>query len=316
MPTRSDPPALLNRLATLSDMARLRMMRLLAREELSVGELARALQLPQSTVSRHLKLLHETGWLAKRAEGTATFYRLREDVLEAPARELWALASAQLGRSPTLDEDDTRLREVLAARRIDARAFFGRIGGEWDELRRTLFGYDFTAAALLNLLDENWIVADLGCGTGNATELLAPLVSKVIAVDREPAMLEAARRRLAGIGRVEFRRGEMNQLPLRDGEVNAAVVMLVMPYIPEPAEAVAEIARVLAAGGTALLVDMVAHDREEYRQTMGHVHLGFTEQDVQRWAKAAGLSRPRYRRLRPDPEGKGPSLFAASMRRF
>jgi SAM-dependent methyltransferase len=315
MPPSSDAPLLLNRLTTLSDMARLRMLRLLECEELSVGELASALQLPQSTVSRHLKVLHESGWLAKRTVGTASFYQLDGTRLDPPASALWQVASTQLGRSPTLDEDDLRLREVLAARRIDSRAFFGRIGGEWDELRQTLYGQDFTAFALLGLLDERWVVADIGCGTGNATDLLAPLVKSVIAIDREPAMLDAARKRLAGRRNVEFRQGDLSDLPVRSGEIDTAVAMLVMHHVPDPQDAVKEIARATKRGGVLLVVDMIAHDREEYRHTMGHVHLGFSERQVQRWARVAGLAAPRYLRLPPDPAGKGPMLFAAAMRK-
>src|SRR3954462_15405959 len=106
MPTQADQVPLLSRLATLSDMARLRILRLLDREELSVGELAKALQFPQSTVSRHLKLLHDGPWISKRSEGTASLYRLAETQLDAEARDLWKLARTQLGSTVTFDQDD------------------------------------------------------------------------------------------------------------------------------------------------------------------------------------------------------------------
>lgn len=311
----SDSNSLLDRLTTLSDMARLRIIRLLQQEELSVGELSRALQLPQSTVSRHLKLLHEGRWITKRAEGTASLYRLDSHLLEEEARELWNVTASQLKPTPTLQEDDVRLAEVLAERRTDSRAFFGRIGGEWDALRQTLFGADFTAQAMLALLDESWTVADLGCGTGNAVELLTPHVKRVIAVDREPAMLEAAKKRVAGAGNVEFRRGDLSSLPLSDGEVDAAVLVLVMHHIPEPSSVIAEIRRCLRNNGVLLIIDMVAHDRETYRHTMGHQHLGFSEKDVKAWCRAGGISFVAYRRLRTDTAGKGPGLFVAKLRK-
>jgi DNA-binding transcriptional ArsR family regulator len=106
--TAPDPTALLDRLAALGDLARLRIMRLLCKEELSVGELARILQLPQSTVSRHLKLLHEGGWLFKRSEGTASLYRLDETHLDESARQLWQVAITQLNNGTTFDHDDAR----------------------------------------------------------------------------------------------------------------------------------------------------------------------------------------------------------------
>jgi ArsR family transcriptional regulator len=306
---------LLSRFTTLNDAARLRMLRLLDREELSVGELARSLQLPQSTVSRHLKLLHEGQWVMKRAEGTASLYRLSGEALESEARALWSLARAQLGDSPTFGQDDARLAEVLAERRTDSKSFFGRVGGEWDRLRRELFGESFTAEALLGLVKSETVIADLGCGTGDAAEHLAPFVKKVIAVDREQAMLDAARKRLAGHSNVEFRRGELTDLPLKNGEVDAALVFLVMQHIEEPEPAVAEISRTLKPGGVLLIVDLMSHDRESYRHTMGHRHMGFDERTIKLWARHAGMSDVRYRRLRPDTHARGPALFVATMRK-
>lgn len=309
-----DPATLVNRLTTLSDMARLRMLRLLNREELSVGELARALQLPQSTVSRHLKLLHEGSWVIKRSEGTASLYRLVADALSPAAHSLWTLTSDQLGSGPTTQEDDSRLAEVLAERTADGRSFFGRLGADWDALRRDLFGDPFTDQALLALLDKRWVLADLGCGTGNAAAKLAPFVKTVIAVDREPAMLEAAKRRLEAFSNVDFRQGELHQLPIDNASVDAAMIFLVLHHLEQPLEAVREAARILRPGGALLIVDMVPHDREGFRHTMDHRHLGFSQETIESWAQATDLDDVRYVRLRPDTTAKGPGLFAATMR--
>jgi ArsR family transcriptional regulator len=306
---------LLRSLACLGDMARLRLLRLVEQEELSVGELARVLQLPQSTVSRHLKVLYESGWIGRRSEGTASLYWMDREALSRGASALWEVVGGQLGESPTLSEDDHRMAEVLAERRADSSAFFGRIVGEWDRLRRELFGESFDSEALLSLLNPQWIVADLGCGTGSTAELLAPAVRKVIAVDREPAMLEAARKRLDRFDNVEFLREEVTDLSIGDEYVHAAIVSLVMISVAEPEAAVREIARILRPGGPALVVDMVPHDRESYRHTMGHLHLGFDEEQVRRWAAAAGLSNVRYGRLRADTAAKGPGLFVATLQK-
>jgi ArsR family transcriptional regulator len=315
MSKSSKVPAPLNWLATLGDLARVRVLRLLEGRELSVGELAKAMQLPQSTVSRHLKLLLDRRWVTKRTEGTASLYRMANDQLDQGARELWAVTRKQLGDVATLREDDARLDAVLSQRRTDSKAFFGRIGGDWDKLRRELFGAAFTGEAMLDLLDPAWVVADIGCGTGNATEVLAPVVRKVIAVDREPAMLEAARDRLATLKNVEFREGDLHELPINDGEVDAAISFLVLVYVQRPSQAVVEMARIVRPGGAVMIVDLVPHDRESYRDTMGHLHLGFDEKQVKLWARSAGLKEVRYRRLRPDTSSKGPGLFVATMRR-
>jgi ArsR family transcriptional regulator len=314
MSARNESP-LLSRLSTLNDLARLRILRLLGRHELSVGELGRALQLPQSTVSRHLKLLLDGGWIVKRSAGTASLYCLVEDGLDADARALWTLVRDQLGTSATDEDDDARLAEVLAERRQDSKAFFGQLGSEWDHLRHDLFGRDFTAEALLALVDPRWTIADLGCGTGNAAALLAAHVQTVHVVDREPTMIAAARRRLTEHDNVEYHEAELGALPLDDDSVDAAIAFLVLHHLPDPSAAVVEAARVLAPGGALLVVDMVAHDREAYGHTMGHQHLGFDEDDVRAWARAGGFGSVRYLRLRPDTQAKGPGLFAAVLRR-
>jgi len=302
-------------LGALGDAARLRILRLLSSEELTVGELAKALQLPQSTISRHLKVLHDGGWTVKRAEGPASLFRVVVESLDSGAASLWSAARDQMGDVASLGEDDARLREVLAERRADSRSFFGRVGGEWDHLREQLFGPDFTSAALLGLIPTEWTVADLGCGTGNAAELLAPLVKKVIVVDREPAMLAAARKRLAGQGNVEFRKGDLLDPPLRRNEVDAGLFFLVLHHLESPQEAIAATARGLRSRGAILIVDMMRHDRVAWRHTMGHRHLGFTENDVRRWADESKLTLERFARLRADTTARGPALFAAMLRR-
>jgi ArsR family transcriptional regulator len=301
-------------LASLADPQRARMLRLLEREELAVGELASALQLAQSTMSRHLKALFDAGLVVKRAEGTATLYRLSPEALSADARAAWTLVRNSLGESATHAGDDLRLAEVLAARHPDPKGFFGRVGGEWSDLRRELFGERFLSEALLALLPRRWAVADLGCGTGEIAAEIAPFVARVVAIDREPLMLEAARKRLRGMPEVEIRRGDLLELPARAGEFDAAVLSLVLHHMREPTAVLAEARRTLAKDGVILVIDMVRHDRAEYRTTMGHEHLGFGEQDVAELAAGARLELEAYRPLRPAIDARGPGLFVARLR--
>ena len=126
-----------------------------------------------------------------------------------------------------------------------------------------LFGERSELLPLLSLLDPDWVVGDLGCGTGATSEALAPFVAKVVAVDESPEMLEAAHQRLApfeGEGRVELRRGSLEELPVEDGELDAALLLLVLHHLSDPAAVLAEASRVLAPGGRLLVVDMLAHD--------------------------------------------------------
>jgi ArsR family transcriptional regulator len=163
---------------------------------------------------------------------------------------------------------------------------------------------------LLSLADPDWVVADLGCGTGALSATLAPFVRRVIAVDASAAMLAAARRRLDGPANVDIRQGQVESLPIDGGQVDAAVMSLVLHYIAEPAKALGEAARVLRPGGHLIVVDMMPHDRDEYRQQMGHVWQGFSSEQMTEWLSAAGFSRIRYTPLPVDADVKGPALFA------
>ncbi len=314
----AQPPLITDRLSALGEMIRLRMLRILEREELSVGEVAKVVQLPQSTVSRHLKVLAEGGWLVRRSEGTAALYRLVLDELPEVSRSLWITVREQLGgpkgkgNTPELLEDVQRLAGVVAERREDSHAFFGRVAGHWDDLRADLFGSRFTALSMLRLLPSDWTIADLGCGTGNVAELLAPVVQRVLAVDRSEAMLAAARKRLSGanIQNVELVQSDLDRVAIADSIVDAALAVLVLHHVESPANAIGEMGRITRPGGRVMVVDMVAHDREEYRRTMGHRWLGFDQRQLQAWFEQAGLIDCNFQTLPPDPDGRGPGLFA------
>ena len=308
-------PAIFDRMSALADATRSRLLLLLERHELTVGELCQVLQLPQSTVSRHLKLLGDDGWVSARAEGTSRRYRMPADRLDPDARQLWQLVRGQVEALGAAEQDAQRLRSVLAQRSTRSREFFSSAAGEGERLRAELFGRRADLLGLLGLLDESWTVGDLGCGTGQIAQSLAPFVRRVVAVDSSPAMLQAARARLAELDNVETREGELESLPVADGELDAAIVFLVLHYVAEPGEALAQAARALRPGGRLLVVDMMPHDREEYRATMGHVWQGFEAGRMEGWMADAGLGAYRYVPLPPDPAAKGPGLFAASARK-
>ncbi|MBX3028385.1 metalloregulator ArsR/SmtB family transcription factor [bacterium] len=299
-------------MTSLADATRVRMLRLVERHELAVAELCAVLQLPQSTVSRHLKVLVDDDWLAVRSEGTSRFYRLAVAELDPAARRLWALLREQTAQGGIGDQDERRLATVLAGRRTRSQAFFGSAAGQWDRLRRELYGERFDLAALAGLLDAAWTVGDLGCGTGQIAETLAPFIRRVIAVETSRPMLAAARRRLDGLANVELRRGELEALPIDDAALDAAVICLVLHHVAEPAAVLAEAARALRPGGRLLVIDMLQHDRVEYRQQMGHVWLGFAPGQLAEWLARAGFAAARTHPLPVAPAAKGPALFTAA----
>jgi len=164
---------------------------------------------------------------------------------------------------------------------------------------------------VLGLIDPTLTVGDLGCGTGQLTETVAPYVRRVIAVDGSAEMLDAARQRLADFPNVEVRKGELEALPIKDGELDAALLSLVLHYSAEPVRTLTEAARVCRPGAKALVVDMLPHPHEEYQRQMGHVWLGFSEKQIVKFLTAAGFENARVRALPVDPDAKGPALFAA-----
>jgi len=307
-------PAILDHLASLADTTRSRILLLLDRHELTVSELCTIMQLPQSTVSRHLKALGDSGWVSSRTEGTSNAYTMTRE-LDTSARRLWLLVREQVGPTPAAVHDQRRLQSALAARRTKSQEFFSSSAGQWDRLRDELFGDRFHLSALAAFVEPDWIVGDLGCGTGQLSAALAPFVARVVAVDGSAAMLQAAKKRLHGLDNIDLRRGDLEALPIDDARLDAATVMLVLHHIPEPAKALAEVARVLKPGGRIVLVDMLPHDRENYRQQMGHVWLGFPEDHTTRLLSEAGFEAIRIVALPPDAKTKGPALFVATGRK-
>jgi ArsR family transcriptional regulator len=305
-------PAIIDHLASLADTTRSRLLLLLDRHELTVSELCGITQLPQSTVSRHLKALVDAGWIAARAEGTSHLYTMTRDELDPARRRLWILVREQVGPTAAATEDQRRLQAALAGRRTTSQEFFSSSAGQWDRLRDELFGDRFQLPAFAALADADWIVGDLGCGTGQVSAALAPFVARVIAVDTSAAMLQAAKRRLQGVANVDLRRGDLEALPIDDGRLDAATLMLVLHHVPEPARAVAEVARVLKPGGRVIITDMQPHDRDNYRQQMGHVWLGFPNDHVAGMLTDSGFEHVRVVPLSPDPKAKGPGLFVAT----
>ena len=301
-------------MTALADATRSRILLALERNELTVNELQSILQLPQSTISRHLKVLSAEGWVEARAEGTSRHYRIAAAALDSATRRLWHLVREEIIHTSAAEQDARRAQAVLAARHTKSQQFFATSAGHWDRMRVELFGRR-ADVALLGLLDESWKVADLGCGTGSIAQSLAPFVEKVIAVDESNAMLAAARKRLHGLENIDVRNGRLEALPLADGEVDVTLLFLVLHYVADPAAVVAEAARVLRPGGRLLVLDMMPHDRQDLKQAMGHLWQGFASGTLEQWMRAAGLAGFRYTSLPPDPVAKGPLLFAASATR-
>ena len=301
------------RLNSLADPTRGRLLRLLERMELTVGELCAALQAPQSTVSRHLRVLTDEGWLAARSEGTSRFYRLSSR-LEPEAARLWQAVSESLD-GVEFEQDAARAAELIARRRSRSQEYFSTAATEWDSVRAELFGAEPELRALPALIHPSSTVADLGCGTGQLAATLAPFVRRVIGVDDSADMLAGARRRLADRDNIELLDGRLEALPIEDGSVDLAILSLVLHYVAAPDVALAEAARILKPVGRLMVVDMQAHGREEYRERMGHVWQGFDRDRMEGWFRGCGLNPVGWHPLPPAQDAKGPLLFVATARK-
>ena len=300
---------------TLSDPTRVRILRLLESEDLVVQELMEVLGMAQSRVSRHLAILREAGLLTDRRDGTYVSYRFVPSTDRA-WRDAWALVTRSLSDDPTAQRDAAALGRVIDSRSLGARSFFDAVGPEWDALRKVFNDDVLRASAIARLVDPELYVADIGTGTGILALELARLGLRVVGVDNSARMLEAARTKLEGVAGVELRKGEAHRLPIADSEVDAAFAHMVLHYLPSPADAIREMARVVRQGGTIVVVDFVRHDQKWMQEELGVVWLGFDLEEVEGWFHAAGLPEVRVEVGEPLSRSRDlPAPFIASARR-
>lgn len=305
-------------LKLLAEPTRLRILALLEREELAVGELSRALGMAQSRVSNHLRLLRDAGCLGERHEGTSTYVHLALSDEEAGLTgRLWREVREELESLPEHVADLVRLEAVLAAR-AESNGFFDRAAGDWHKIAGGFRSDLGRERALSHLLPPDLVVADLGCGTGYMGAGLLGRVGRLICVDGSAGMLEEARGRLerAARGRrgteVELRQGELDALPLADAEVDGALAGLVLHHLPDLDAALAEMRRVLRPGGTCVVLELAPHKEAWAREVLGDRHLGLDPSDVLDALRRAGFEDvqldpvdDRYRPERPESAGGG-----------
>lgn len=300
------------RYSALIHPSRTRIFKLLCQEELSGGEVACITQGAQSTTSRHLKLLTESHWVMSRRVGTTVFFSASKTLSEAD-QALWEAMKPELEDS--WPDDVLRLATTLQERSPNSRDYFGRIGAKWEDIREQLYGAHSLTHLAFSMLSRQQTVADLGCGSGTVLAMLAPQVDWVIGIDREPAMLEAAYTKTSGFENVEIRQGELESPPLQAQELDLALLNLVLHLVEHPQQVLEAVGQALKPNGRLVIIDMVAHQREEYRQSMGHISLGFSQQDLCQLAQSTGLHLDSYLALPPDLQASGPSLFSACFSR-
>jgi ArsR family transcriptional regulator len=272
----------------LSDAVRLRILAALMGAELSVAELVEVLELPQSTVSRHLKPLREAGLAETRREGTSVYYR-RGGLVSEP--DLAPLLEGRLRTLRTAARDAAAVRRVLDLRRQRSKEFFEKMAGRYESLTQPGGGWEALAAALAaGFAGQD--VADLGAGEGTLTMLLARFARSVVAVDQSKAMLREVREKAqrAGWGdRVRVTEGDFEDLPLKAGSVDAVFLSQALHHAAQPGHAVSAAARLLRPGGKLVILDLVRHEQDWVREQWADQWLGFEAREVRTWMEAAAL---------------------------
>ena len=286
-------------LQALADPTRLRILALLRRMELSVGELAQLLDQSQPRVSRHVRILADAGAVERRREGSWVFLTIAAKERAAP---MFALidAWADEGTGALFEADASKLGRIRAERAEAATRYFAGHAEVWDQIRSLHVAESEVEQAIARALDDQPLgrLVDIGTGTGRMIELFGRDALHSVGIDRSSEMLRLARVKLEAAGiPSSLRQGDMNALPLDDGTADTVIIHQVLHYAHSPSVAVAEAARVLAFGGRLLVVDFAAHEREELRATDAHIRLGFDDETMAGWFNSAGLSIDRVEHL-------------------
>jgi len=275
-------------LKALADPTRLRLLALLDRSELSVHELQEITRMGQSRISSHLRLLEQTGFLRRRKEGKHAYYRL-----DKSADGLTPFLRVALEAAKALDcrtADLAGLRRVLRERQDPTMAYFRRVAGRFGRTYGPGRSWQAFAQMLLRLLPPI-DVADLGAGEGLLSELMARRCRKVIAVDNSPKMVAYGRRkaRRNRIPNLEFRLGDLQDPPIEDASVDAAVLSQALHHAEDPAQALRSAWRILRPSGQVVVLDLLQHQFEAAREVYGDRWLGFSESELAQWLEGAGF---------------------------
>jgi len=272
---------LLASLRAAAEPTRLRLLALAQRGAFCVMDFTEILGQSQPRLSRHLKLLCETGLLERVREGSNVWFTLPPNEAGALPRDLIARLPAE---DPVLEADRRQAARVLAERARVASESFRQKGADWDEMRALGLPAQAVEDALLSLVPDGTggTLLDIGTGTGRVLELLAPRVRQALGVDASRSMLALARARLAGpeFGHCSVRLADMYRLPLASATFDTVVMQMVLHHAEDPGLALAEAARVLRPGGRLLLIDLAEHDRKDLTDRLAHRWPGFPDEAI------------------------------------
>jgi len=285
-------------LRVVADPNRLRILLLLRGEELSVAELQEILSMGQSTISTHLSQLKQVGLVEDRRTGKSNLYRIK--TADGVVAELLTQARNEIPESAA---DQASMRRVVKKRQDKMRSFFDSVAGRLGKDYVPGKSWKSVAEALLRLMPP-MVIADLGAGEGAFALLLAERAKKVIAVDTSARMVEVGREqaRRHGIKNVEYRLGDMEEIPIEDSSVDLVFFSQSLHHALHPERAVADAWRILHPGGRIILLDLVKHRFEEARELYADEWLGFSESEVESMLEKAGFKDIETSVVHKDPE--------------
>ncbi|MGD2093132.1 MAG: metalloregulator ArsR/SmtB family transcription factor [Candidatus Aminicenantes bacterium] len=276
-----------NYFKALADETRLRLVHLSLHYELNVNEIVAILGMGQSRISRHLKILTATQLLTFRRDGLWTFYSA---AIEGEGYNFIQAIKYLFGTNAVFTEDLAEADRILEKRRIEETRFFDSIAEDWEKLKKEIIGEANLNSMILEAVPLSNTIVDMGCGTGDLMVSLRERAKQVIGVDKSSKMLDEAKRRLANDGKnVDLRIGDLEHLPLRDGEADLAVINMVLHHVLDPMKTFQEAYRVLKKGNTFIIVDLLHHHLERMRERFGDRWLGFYIADIQKWLERSGF---------------------------
>lgn len=271
----------------LSDKTRLRLLYVLQQYELNVNEIVLVVDMIQSGVSRHLKILMDSGLLTSRRDGSFIYYSaVKNDVVTT----FISLIDQSSEKQEIVGHHLEKAREMIKIRQNRTKRFFKTVAPQWDRLKKEVLGDFDLNSRIEEKLSFHGNISDLGCGTGELIEILSEKVShKLIGIDASSEMLELARLRLSGTDAAELRLGELEHLPMKNKEIDTAIMNMVLHHISQPEVPITEVFRVLKPKGLFILADFEKHDQEKIKEIIGGAWLGFEKEKIKFWLTEAGF---------------------------
>jgi ArsR family transcriptional regulator len=272
----------------LADETRIRLFNILINHEISVNELVSLMGMGQSRISRHLKILTDSGLVQCRRDGVWAFFTASKAGEE---KKFVDAIRFLFDEEPELTEDLKNAEKVITDRKRKSKQFFNKIAHKWDDLKQQIIGDFDLNSAILKHVERCAYAVDMGCGTGQLLHRLKEVAAVAVGVDSSPQMLEQARKLFSSDnGAVELRLGELEHLPVGDKQADCVIISMALHHIPSPEKAIAEAARILKPKGRLIIADFEKHQDEEMERKYGDRWLGFSIKEIKTYLGDNGFT--------------------------